>query len=184
VEGLQHIDQTNLYALAISGAVLVVVVGFRKLSKKIPGALIAVIGAVVVSSVCNLADSGVQVLGAVPSGLPEISLPDIRLDKSLILELLPTGFALFVVITAQSAATARAYAVRYHERLSENMDLLGLGLANIGAAFSATFVVNGSPTKTQMVDSEGGRSQLSQITTSLIVLIVLLLRTKCFPDLP
>jgi sulfate permease, SulP family len=184
MEGLQHIDQTNLYALAIAGAALVVVVGFRKLSKKIPGALIAVIGAVVVSSVGHLADRGVQVLGAVPSGLPQIGLPDLRLDKSLILNLLPAGFAMFVVIAAQSAATARACAVRYHERLNENVDLLGLGVANIGAAFSATFVVNGSPTKTQMVDSAGGRSQLAQITTSFIVLMVLLFLTGPLAYLP
>jgi len=57
-------------------------------------------------------------------------------------------------------------------------------VANIGAAFSATFVVNGSPTKTQMVDSAGGRSQLAQITTSFIVLMVLLFLTGPLAYLP
>ncbi len=184
MDDLQHIEQTNLYALAISFAALVVIVGSRKVSKKIPGALIAVIGAMVASSVFKLADHGVQLLGAVPSGLPKIGLPDVRMDKSLILELLPTGFAMFVVIAAQSAATSRAYAARYNERLSQDLDLFGLGLANVGAALSGTFVVNGSPTKTQMVDSAGGHSQLSQLTTSLIVLMALLFLTGPLAYMP
>src|ERR1035438_9139896 len=85
--------------------------------------------------------------------------------------------SMFVVILAQSAATSRAYAVKYEEPFSEDTDLVGLGAANVVAAFSGTFVVNGSPTKTQMVDSAGGRSQLAPLTTSVVVLIVLLLLT-------
>ena len=96
-----------------------------------------------------------HVLGAVPSGLPHIGLPEVEWSWELIRELVPTAFAMFVVILAQSAATSRAYAARYNERFSENTDLVGLGLANIGAGLSGTFVVNGSPTKTQMVDSAG-----------------------------
>ena len=70
------------------------------------------------------------------------------------------------MILAQSAATSRAYAVKYDDSFDENVDLIGLGLANVGAGLSGTFVVNGSPTKTQMVDSAGGRSQLAQLTTA------------------
>jgi len=89
-----------------------------------------------------------------------------------------------VVILAQSAATSRAYAARYNESFSENTDLIGLGLANIGAGLSGTFVVNGSPTKTQMVDSAGGRTQLSLIVTAVIVLLVLLFFTGPLAYMP
>jgi MFS superfamily sulfate permease-like transporter len=85
---------------------------------------------------------------------------------------------------AQSAATSRAYAAKYNERFSEDTDLIGIGLANGAAALSGTFVVNGSPTKTQMVDSAGGRSQLAQITTGAITVIVLLFLTKPLEYLP
>jgi MFS superfamily sulfate permease-like transporter len=91
---------------------------------------------------------------------------------------------MFVVILAQSAATSRAYAARYNERFSENSDLVGLGLANVGAGLSGTFVVNGSPTKTQMVDSAGGRTQLSLLVTAAIVLLVLLFLTAPLTYLP
>jgi len=98
--------------------------------------------------------------------------------------LVPTAFAMFVVILAQSAATSRAFATRYDESFSENTDLVGLALANIGAGLSGTFVVNGSPTKTQIVDRAGGRSQLSLLVTTAIVLLILLFLTAPLAYLP
>ena len=156
----------------------------RKFSKKIPGALIAVIGAIVVSWVFDFKAYGVHTLGEVPQGLPWIGLPDVHWSFALVLQMLPTAFSMFVVILAQSAATSRAYAARYDEPFNENIDLVGLGLANVGAALSGTFVVNGSPTKTQMVDSAGGRTQLSQIITSLIVFLVLFFFTGPLTYMP
>ena len=180
---IQQIEQINFYALAVALSVLVVIVGSKKLSKKIPGPLIAVIGAIVLSWALGLKEH-VHVLGSVPSGLPHIGLPEVKWSWDLIGKLVPTAFAMFVVILAQSAATSRAYAARYNERFSENTDLVGLGLANIGAGLSGTFVVNGSPTKTQMVDSAGGRTQLSLIVTAIIVLLVLLFLTGPLAYMP
>ncbi len=60
----------------------------------------------------------------------------------------------------------------------------GLGAANVAAAFSGTFVVNGSPTKAQIVDSAGGRSQLAQLAAGAVVLVVLLLLTGPLAYLP
>ena len=180
---IQQIEQINLYALATAVTVLVVIVGSKKLSKKIPGALIAVVGAIVASWALKLGDH-LHVLGTVPSGLPHLGLPEVKWSWELIGKLVPTAFAMFVVILAQSAATSRAYAARYNERFSENTDLVGLGLANIGAGLSGTFVVNGSPTKTQMVDGAGGRSQLSLLFTAAIVLLVLLFLTGPLAFMP
>jgi MFS superfamily sulfate permease-like transporter len=91
---------------------------------------------------------------------------------------------MFVVILAQSAATSRAYAAKYGEEVSEATDLVGLGAANAAAAFTGTFVVNGSPTKAQIVDSAGGRSQLSPLTAAAVVLVVLVLLTGPLAALP
>jgi sulfate permease, SulP family len=103
---------------------------------------------------------------------------------NLIQKLVPTAFAMFVVVLAQSAATSRAYAARYNERFDENVDLVGLCLANIGAGLSGAFVVNGSPTKTQMVESAGGHSQFAQLSASFIVLLVLLFFTGTLAYMP
>ncbi len=180
---IQQIEQVNYYALAIAATVLVVLIGSKKISNKIPGGLIAVIGAIVISWAIDLGRY-VHVLGEVPSGLPQLGLPNVEWSMALILQLVPTAFAMFVVILAQSAATSRAYAARYNERFSEDTDLVGLGMANIGAGLSGTFVVNGSPTKTQMVDGAGGRTQMSLMVTSAIVLMVLLFLTGPLSYMP
>ncbi len=181
---LRHIGQTNWHTLAVTIAVLAVILGSRKISSKFPGALIAVIGAIAVSWAIDLPSYGVATLGAVPSGLPRFGVPWVELDSHLLMKLLPVAFSIFVVILAQSAATSRAYAARYQEHFSENMDLIGLGLANLGAGFSGAFVVNGSPTASEMVDSAGGRSQLAQISSSIVVLLVLLFLTGPLAYMP
>ena len=179
----QQIEQINIYALAIALSILAIIIASKKFSHKIPGALIAVIGAIVASWSLDFKNY-VHVLGPVPGGLPHIGLPENSWNWDLVQTLAPTAFAMFVVILAQSAATSRAYAARYNEEFSENIDLVGLGLANIGAGLSGAFVVNGSPTKTQMVDSAGGRTQLSLLIASFIVLLVLLFLTEPLAYLP
>ena len=100
------------------------------------------------------------------------------------LALLPVAGSCFLMIIAQSAATARAYASRHHETLDENADIAGLSAANAAAALSGTFVVNGSPTQTAMVESAGGRSQLAQLATAGVVAFVLLFLTGPLQYLP
>jgi len=78
---------------------------------------------------------------------------------------------------AQSSVTARAYAAKHHQVLDENRDLVGISAANAAAALSGTFVVNGSPTQTAMVETSGGSSQLAHLSTALVVALVLLFLT-------
>jgi SulP family sulfate permease len=179
---LEQIPDTSLATLAVSASVLAIILGLKAIDKRIPGALIAVVGSIVVSSAFDLSSHGVAILGPVPGGLPKFGVPSDGWNQWG--TLLAASASIFVVILAQSAATSRAYAARYNEEFDENTDLVGLSLANLSAGLSGTFVVNGSPTKTQMVDSAGGRSQLSQLVTAFIVLIVLLFLTKPLQYLP
>ncbi len=177
----------NPAVLTVAALVLAVVAGSRLLSKrlnrKVPGAMIAVIGAIIASWAFDL-QRVLPVVGAVPTGLPDFALPQVSWSFALLWDLLPTALAMLVVVLAQSAATARAYATRYHERLDETRDLTGLGLANIGAGLTGAFVVNGSPTKTEMVDVGGGRSQLSLLVAAAVVLLTLLFLTGPLGYLP
>ncbi|MGA8571371.1 MAG: SulP family inorganic anion transporter [Desulfobaccales bacterium] len=184
IHDLQHIKQMNFQTLAVAIAVLAIILGSRKISRKIPGALIAVIGAILVSWAIDLAASGVVTLGMVPRGLPRFGVPFVPLSANLLMRLAPTAFSIFVVILAQSAATSRAYAIRYDEPFRENVDLVGLSIANVGAGLTGAFVVNGSPTASEMVDSAGGRCQLAQITSCCIVLLVLFFLTGPLAYLP
>jgi SulP family sulfate permease len=182
VDIARALPQVHPADLAVSAGVIAVVLTARAVNPKIPGLLIAVIAAIIVSRAANLAAHGVAVLGRLPRGLPHLGLPALGWHQAA--TLIGTAVSLFVVILAQSAATSRAYAGRYEEAFSQDTDLVGLGAANVAAALSGTFVVNGSPTQTQVADSAGGRSQLVQLTTSAVVLVVLLLLTGQLASLP
>lgn len=180
---LEDVGDTSMTTLAVSVGVIVTILGSKLITKKVPGALLAVIGAIVISWQWDLAAHGVATIGKVPGGLPDFGFPS-GLSRSDVISLIGTAGSIFVLILAQSAATSRAYAAKYNEPFDENVDLVGLGAANIAAGLSGTFVVNGSPTKTQMVDSAGGRTQVAQVTTGIIVLVVLLFLTAPIQYIP
>jgi high affinity sulfate transporter 1 len=183
VDTLKEIDQTSGWTLCVSLAVLATLIVFERWIKMIPGGLVAVVGAIFVSWKWDLASHGVSTLGPVPSGLPHIGFPKgvSWTDAGL---LVTTAVSLVLVILAQSAATSRAYAVKYKELLVENDDLVGLSAANLAAGLSSTFVVNGSPTKTEMVDEAKSHTQVAQATTAVVVGLVLLFLTKPLQYLP
>jgi high affinity sulfate transporter 1 len=176
--------EASVPTLLVSIATIATVVGVARINKRIPGALLAVVGSIVLSAVLNLSARGVTTLGTVPGGLPSLGLPTDVMTLANVSAMLPMAFSLFIVILAQSAATSSAYAMRYGDRFDENVDLVGLGTANLAAGISGTFVVNGSPTKTEMVDSAGGRSQLAALMCAGIVIVVLLFLTKPLEYMP
>jgi MFS superfamily sulfate permease-like transporter len=178
----QEIPLMNSITVLLSILVLIIIFAGSHFLKKIPWALLAVIGTIIACWALNLQALGVTTIGTVQGGLPVITFPVVPLDQ--IPELFGVALACFLVILAQSAATSRAYALRYEEIFDENVDLVGLGLSNVAAGMSGTFVVNGSPTKTEMVDSAGGKTQLASIVTAGIVLIVLLFLTVPLSYLP
>jgi SulP family sulfate permease len=184
ITDLAQVSKVNAYSLAISLTVLVMIFGIRKISRKIPVALIAVICIIIASYTLNLTSYGVAMVGGIPSGLPKLGFPNAPISWNILRRLFPIALAMFIIIVTQSAATSQAYSTRYNEPFDENNDLIGLAIANIGAGLSGTFVVNGSPTKTEMVVSAGGRSQLAQLTTVCIVAIVLLFITAPLSYMP
>jgi sulfate permease, SulP family len=182
VSTLRALPDAHVADVAVSAGVVLIVLVARRLTRRIPGPLIAVAAAIVVSWAADLAQHGVAVIGTVPRGLPDLGLP--AFSWRAITALAGAAAAMFVVILAQSAATSRAYAAKYDEEDSEDADLTGLAAANVAAAFSGTFPVNGSPTKAQIVDGAGGRSQLSSLAAAVVVLVVLVLLTGPLAYLP
>ena len=176
------LGEAHLGTIGISATVVAVIVLSRRISPQLPGPLFAVAGATAASAAFDFAGHGVNVIGPMTGGLPRLGLP--LVSRAEVLALLPVAASCFVMIVAQSAATARAYAFRHREALDENGDLAGLSAANVAAAVSGTFVVNGSPTQTAMVDRSGGRSQLAHLVVAGLVAIVLLFLTGPLQYLP
>jgi MFS superfamily sulfate permease-like transporter len=94
------------------------------------------------------------------------------------------AFSCFVLIIAQSAATSRSFAMKHGQPVDVNRDIVGLSGANFAAGLTGTFVVNGSPTKTQILDEQKGKTQVANLTMSLIVLLVVLFFTSVLTNMP
>lgn len=180
---LWHIDQGSWQTTLVSASVLAILIVFSRYIKQIPGGLVAVVAMIAASWIFDFAKHDISILGPVPAGLPHIGFPH-GLSWSDATAMLGTSASLFLVILAQSAATSRAYAVKYREPFDEGTDLVGLGLSNVAAGLSGTFVVNGSPTKTEMVDEGHSHTQVAQLTTAATVAVVLLFLTKPLQYLP
>jgi SulP family sulfate permease len=182
VEVVRGLPSVHFLTLYVSLAVLAIIFFAHRFAPTFPASLIAVAGAIAASAMYGFAGRGVEIIGPVLGGLPHLSFPNVTWKDAEVL--LPLAASCFVVIVAQSAATARVYAMRHHQPLDEDADILGLSAANAAAGLTGTFVVNGSPTQTAMVESSGGTSQLSQIVTAAMVAAVLLFLTKPLQYLP
>jgi sulfate permease, SulP family len=179
---LESLAHPNLPTIALSILVAASILLGNRFVPRLPVSLLVVVGVIAASAAWHFAEQGIAVIGSVPGGLPSLSLPKVTWAE--ILELLPVAASCFVIIIAQSAATSQGFAARSHESVDANADILGLSAANIAAAVSGTFVVNGSPTQTAMAVHLGARSQIAQLVLALVVVLVLLLLTGPLQYLP
>jgi high affinity sulfate transporter 1 len=167
----------GLSTLVIGGVLLL-----DRLVPRIPAPLIAVVGSIAASAAWDFSGRGIGVIGPVAGGLPHLAWPMVGWHD--IESLIPIAGSCVVMIIAQSAATARVYALRHHQELDENVDLAGLAAANAAAALSGAFVVNGSPTQTALAERSGGQSQFTQVSTALVVALTLAFLTGPIQYLP
>jgi MFS superfamily sulfate permease-like transporter len=169
---------TLMLTVLVVGAILI----SKRLLPRMPTPLIAVAGSIAASKAFDFAAHGITVLGPISGGLPPFSFPVVTWQQFL--DLVPVAASCFVMIIAQSAAAARVFAQQYHEEVDTNADILGLAAANAAAAFSGTFVVNGSPTQTAMAEQAGTRSQIGQLAFAAVVVVVLLFLSSYLQYLP
>jgi SulP family sulfate permease len=172
VTGLvRGLGRVHLPTLALSVAVLAVLVLVAAFLPRLPGPLLAVLLATAASVLLDLPRLGVSVVGAVPPGLPTFALPAVGTADLAALLLPALGVAL--VGYSDNVLTGRAFA-RDGQRVDADQELLALGTSNIAAGFLQGFPVSSSGSRTAIGAAVGGRSQLASVVTVLVVLAVLL----------
>lgn len=181
-EVCRNLPRAHLPTLLVTAVALAIVFALRRFAPRIPGPMLIVVGATAASAAWNFAGHGISTIGPVFGGLPHLGLPDVHWSD--IPTLAEVAGSCAIMILTQSAATSRIYAARHRERLDAEQDIIGLAAANAAAAFSGTFVVNGSPTQTAMVEGAGAQSQIAQVATAAVVALVLLFLTKPLQYLP
>jgi sulfate permease, SulP family len=182
VQVLRELGDTDAATLAVGVATLLVLLPLRFLAPRFPAPLVVVVAGIALSSLLTLADHGVAVVGEVPSGLPEIGLPDVAAADAL--ELLPAALGLFLVTFADAILTARSYAGKHGQHVSAGQELLALGGANAAAGLSQGFPVGASGSRTAVSDGMGVRTQLGALMAAAVILGILLFLTEPIADLP
>lgn len=167
---LSRLDDTHLPSLAFGCSAFVLLVALRRF-RRWPGVLITVALAILASALLDFAGSGGATVGTLPSGLPEFGLPRLHVEAWPVL--LPGAFALALIGFMEAAASAKLAAMRTGQRWQENQELIGQGLAKLGAAFSQTMPVSGSFSRTAINLQAGARTGLSAAVTALCVLLSL-----------
>ncbi len=180
---LTHLSSISWPTFAYGAGTVLIIFGFKRFLPKVPGAIVAVVLFISLSTILNSSANGVSVIGTVQGGFPPIGLPQ-GISLGNIGICLGIAFSCFVLIIAQSAATSRSFAMKHGQKVDVNRDIIGLSGANFAAGLSGTFVVNGSPTKTQILDEQKGRSQVANLTMSVLTLLVVLFFTAILTNMP
>lgn len=187
---------TNLWSIATSildgksnwttfavGATTLAVILLLKGNKRIPGILIAVVGATVAVGVLDLGtNAGVSVLGALPQGLPAFAIPWITRED--LVPVLIGGCAVALVSFADTSVLSRVYAARTRSYVDPNQEMAGLGFANLAAGFFQGFPISSSSSRTPVAEAAGSKTQLTGIVGALTVALLLMVAPNLLQHLP
>ncbi|VIO74910.1 putative sulfate transporter [Bradyrhizobium ivorense] len=171
----------NWVACGIGAATLIVILLLK--NSKLPGILIAVVGATIAVGMLDLGTLyGVKVLGPLPQGLPAFVVPWISYDD--IVPVLIGGCAVALVSFADTSVLSRAYAARLGYRVDPNQEMVGLGAANLAAGFFQGFPISSSSSRTPVAEAAGARTQLTSVVGALAIALLLLVAPSLLQHLP
>jgi high affinity sulfate transporter 1 len=174
--------KANWIAFAVGAATLALIV-LLKNNRRIPGILIAVVGATVIVGALDLAArADVSVLGPLPQGLPTFTVPWITYAD--IVPVVIGGLAVALVSFADTSVLSRAYAARTGTRVDPNQEMVGLGAANLAAGFFQGFPISSSSSRTPVAEAAGAQTQLTGVVGALSVALLLLVAPNLLQYLP
>jgi high affinity sulfate transporter 1 len=175
--------ETNGTALLIGVACLLVILGFKRWWPKIPGVLVAVVGATVAVGLFDLARRyDISVVGPLPKGLPSFAIPSFSADQLPALAAGAVGIAL--VSFADTSVLSRTFAIRGGYRVDPNQELVALGGANVAAGLFQGFSVSSSSSRTPVAEAAGAKTQLTGLVGALAIALLLLLFPNLVRNLP
>ncbi|KAA9008031.1 SulP family inorganic anion transporter [Histidinibacterium aquaticum] len=130
----------------------------------------------------DLEAQGVAVVGEVPQALPPFTLPDV--SPSVLAQLALPALLISIIGFVESVSVAQTLAARRRERIDPNRELIGLGAANMGAAFSGGFPVTGGFARSVVNFDAGARTPAAGAFTAGGIAIAALALTPLIHDLP
>ncbi|TQK18831.1 high affinity sulfate transporter 1 [Microbacterium sp. SLBN-154] len=174
----------HLPTLLVGATALAVILALRFWAPKVPGALVLVVGGLLASSLLDLGERGVALVGAVPSGLPVPQVPSLDIVVQNVPEIVIAALALLLIGFSQTAGDARSFATRHHYRIDPNQEAVAQGMANVGAGLVQGMPVSTSLSASSLNESAGARTPVASLTTGGLVILTLIFLAPLFSDLP
>ena len=178
------LEETHRTTLIVGVVSLVVVFGIRRIAPRLPGALVLVVGGLLASSLLDLGDRGVALVGEVPSGLPSFTVPDLGLMWENASTVAIAAVALVLIGFSQTAGDARTFAAKHGYQVDIDQESVAQGLANTGAGLFQGMPVSTSLSASSLNDRSGARTGLASLTSGVTVLLTLLFLAPLFSGLP
>jgi sulfate permease, SulP family len=171
---IQQINHSHGITLLLAGVVVTFLLGMQRLWPKAPGPLLAVLLGTAAVVVFHLDRQGVAVVGEIPAGLPQFTIPNFPTQLP---SLLASAIGIAIVGYSDNVLTARAFAARHHDKIDANQELLALGLSNLTTGLMQGFPVSSSASRTAIGDTMGSKTQLfSFVAFGIVVVVVVFLR--------
>src|SRR5512142_2549369 len=177
-----HIDTMHELSLGFGVAAITMLLAMKKFAPKLPGVLITVVLLTWVSYAIGFSDMGGRVVGAIPQGLPTISMPP--LDWHASISLIPAAFVIALISFMEAMSSAKVIAIKTREPWDENKELVGQGLAKVAAAFCHSMPVSGSFSRSALNLASNARTGMSSVVSAIFVLLTLLFLTPLLYHLP
>ncbi|MBC7702947.1 MAG: SulP family inorganic anion transporter, partial [Rhodoferax sp.] len=174
----------NAHVMSIAAGVLAVAMlyGFKRLAPRLPGVLIMVAVLTVLSYATGFAQHGGQVIGAIPAGMPSISVPAVSWDATI--ALLPAAFVIALVSFTEAMSSCKVIAVKTRTRWDENQELIGQGMAKVVAAFCNSMPVSGSFSRSALNLASHACTGFSSLFAAGFVFLTLMFFTPLLYHLP
>jgi SulP family sulfate permease len=178
----ESIPHANLYSVAIGLGAFLIVRLMKKYAPKAPSALLALILTTVVVAVFGLDQKGVKVLGAMPSGLPSLTIPSIPLVDYL--RLLPGAMAVVGITMCEALLLVRSCSRKHNTKADGNQVLFAYGMASLASGLTGSLASGPSASRTAAMDAAGSRTQLSSLIAAVTVALVMVFFTNQLAYLP
>lgn len=163
----RRLAETNFTTLAIGASCFAVILLCRRFAPRVPGAVVALLGSMLAVVLLGLERQGIALVGRIPTGLPDLTLPLLSLADFD--ALLPVALIAALLSFSDTMITARAFANRHGTRVDADQELLGIGTANLVSGLSQGLPISASDTRTAVAEAAGSRTQVTMVVAAAIV---------------
>lgn len=179
---VQHLGETNVWALGLGLAGIMILLVTEELAPRIPWALVVVAVSILLMSFTGLNAVGIRITGVIPAGLPPMRVPHFTLAD--VQALLPSAFAVFLLAYVEGMGVVRTFAAKHKYPVDANQELLALGAANLLCGFGSAQPSGASMSRSAVNDQSGAKTPLAGAICGVLLAVIVLFFTGAFTNLP